>query len=235
LCQKSVNGGTLKKAAQMANDASTHPAQLYGRRREELSLDEVDRIRVQAMAGRKEIRAITGYTHGKQSANAKAWHDSAISFHEAANVLHDNRESISAGFRVFAFNAAISLELIIKAILATEARAIPPKHGLRELARAASLPLDADQMDTLDLLSEIIAWLGRYPSPRTEQQWDNFHDNVFEQHKVRSRRGNVYTVEAHGKKFPSKENYMKIWRVCAATYGHTASSHPRLSLLRRHE
>jgi integrase/recombinase XerC len=40
------NGGTLEKAAQMANHASTRTTQLYDQRREELSLDEVERIRV---------------------------------------------------------------------------------------------------------------------------------------------------------------------------------------------
>ena len=40
------NDGTLEKAAQMANHASTRTTQLYDRRREELSLDEVERIRV---------------------------------------------------------------------------------------------------------------------------------------------------------------------------------------------
>lgn len=40
------NGGTLEKAAQMANHASTRTTQLYDRRREELSLDEIERIRV---------------------------------------------------------------------------------------------------------------------------------------------------------------------------------------------
>jgi site-specific recombinase XerD len=40
------NGGTLEKAAQMANHASTRTTQLYDRRREELSLDKVERIRV---------------------------------------------------------------------------------------------------------------------------------------------------------------------------------------------
>jgi site-specific recombinase XerD len=40
------NGGTLEKAAQMANHASTRTTQLYDSRREELSLDEVERIRV---------------------------------------------------------------------------------------------------------------------------------------------------------------------------------------------
>jgi AhpD family alkylhydroperoxidase len=38
--------GTLETAAQMANHASTRTTQIYDRRREELSLDEVERIRV---------------------------------------------------------------------------------------------------------------------------------------------------------------------------------------------
>jgi hypothetical protein len=38
------NGGTLEKAAAMANHASTRTTQLYDRRPDELSLDEVDRI-----------------------------------------------------------------------------------------------------------------------------------------------------------------------------------------------
>ena len=38
------NGGTLEKAAVMANHASTRITQLYDRRRDELSLDEVERI-----------------------------------------------------------------------------------------------------------------------------------------------------------------------------------------------
>ena len=38
------NGGTLEKAAAMANHASTRTTQLYDWRRDELSLDEVERI-----------------------------------------------------------------------------------------------------------------------------------------------------------------------------------------------
>ena len=38
------NGGTLEKAAAMANHASTRTTQLYDRRREEFTLDEVERI-----------------------------------------------------------------------------------------------------------------------------------------------------------------------------------------------
>ncbi len=39
-------GGTLEKAAAMANHASTRMTQLYDRRHDEMSPDEVERIRV---------------------------------------------------------------------------------------------------------------------------------------------------------------------------------------------
>ena len=38
------NGGTLERAAQMANNASTRTTQLYDRRAEEVTLDEVERV-----------------------------------------------------------------------------------------------------------------------------------------------------------------------------------------------
>ena len=40
------NGGSLENAAAMANHASTRTTQLYDRRRDDISLDEVERIRV---------------------------------------------------------------------------------------------------------------------------------------------------------------------------------------------
>lgn len=40
------NGGTLENAAVMANHASTRTTQLYDRRRDDISLDEVERIRL---------------------------------------------------------------------------------------------------------------------------------------------------------------------------------------------
>jgi integrase len=38
------NGGTLENAAAMANHASTRTTQLYDRRRDEISLDEVEKV-----------------------------------------------------------------------------------------------------------------------------------------------------------------------------------------------
>ena len=40
------NGGTLENAAAMANHASTRTTQLYDRRSDQVSLDEIERIRI---------------------------------------------------------------------------------------------------------------------------------------------------------------------------------------------
>jgi hypothetical protein len=40
------NGGALENAAAMANHASTRTTQLYDRRRDDVSLDEVERISI---------------------------------------------------------------------------------------------------------------------------------------------------------------------------------------------
>jgi integrase/recombinase XerC len=40
------NGGTLEKAAQMANHASTRPTQLYDRRGEQVTIDEVEWVMI---------------------------------------------------------------------------------------------------------------------------------------------------------------------------------------------
>jgi len=44
------NGGTLEKAAAIANQASTRATQLYDRRRDEVSLDEAERIVLMAVS-----------------------------------------------------------------------------------------------------------------------------------------------------------------------------------------
>ncbi|WP_236772614.1 MULTISPECIES: hypothetical protein [Rhizobium/Agrobacterium group] len=40
----SKNGGTLEKAANIANHSSTRTTQLYDRRSDDVSLDEIERI-----------------------------------------------------------------------------------------------------------------------------------------------------------------------------------------------
>lgn len=170
------------------------------------------------MTDRKKIRNIIGYTHQEQLGNAELWYNSAISFNEASSVLYEYQEEISGELRIFVFNAALSLELVLKAILAAKREAIPTKHTLRELCTKAEVDLDEDQRCTLDLLTETIIWAGRYPCPKLEEQWDNYHDNIFEKHIDRQKTGNTISSIANPKRFPSLENYTRIWRSCLVKY-----------------
>ncbi len=170
------------------------------------------------MADRKKIREIIGYTYQKQRDNADLWYKQSVSFHEASIVLYEHQERISGALRIFQFNAALSLELIFKAILAAKGEPIPEIHILRELCTKAKVKLDEDQKFTLDLFTESIFWHARYPVPKSNAQWDNFHDNIFEKHIVRSQSGTTHTTLANQKRFPSMENYTRIWEICLVKY-----------------
>ncbi|MGD0022023.1 MAG: HEPN domain-containing protein [Smithellaceae bacterium] len=175
------------------------------------------------MADRKKIRKIIGYTHKKQLDNPDVWYKQSVSFHEASLVLYKHQECISGALRIFQYNAALSLELIFKAILAAKGGEIPLIHSLRELSAKADIELDEDQKFTLDLLTEIILWLGRYPAPKSGAQWDNYHDNIFEKHIVRSQSGTTHTTLANQKRLPSMENYTRIWEICLVKYASVIS------------
>lgn len=166
----------------------------------------------------KRIREIVGYTHQAMAAKHDHWFTSALSLHDAAVALHQKQDEITGGFRVFVFNAALSLELIFKAILAAEKQPILKTHRLRDLSAAAKVTLDADQKITLDLLTEILIWQGRYPVPLASEDWDSFHDGVWEKILVRSRSANRFLTRAHPKRFPSLDNYINIWDACRTRY-----------------
>jgi HEPN domain-containing protein len=166
----------------------------------------------------KEIRERVGYTYQAQLESADLWHQNSLSFHEASIVLHEHQELINGGIRIFLFNAAQSIELIFKAILAAKGEVIPNIHNLRELCVKAGVELKEDQKHTLDLMTEIIMWLARYPSPRSELQWDKFQDIIMARHIVHSQQGNTYSTSVNPKRFPSMENYMRIWGICLERY-----------------
>lgn len=158
------------------------------------------------MISRKRTREIIGYTHLQQTTNATAWFQLATSFHTAARLLHENEERIPSDSRAFALNAALSIELVLKAILAQKKLAIPnvaSGHDLRTLGAKASVKLSEKQKTTLELLTETILWAGRYPGPKNERQWDDYQDRIFEKHVVRSSTENVYRVVANPETFPN--------------------------------
>jgi HEPN domain len=186
--------------------------------------NECEDIESSAAAQRQRIRESIGYTVATQSADPSAWHGGALAFHDASLVLHASLDQISQGIRVFTLNAALSLELALKAILAAQGRQIPHTHDLRILADAADLLFTEAQCDTLELLTAAFLWVGRYPAPSKTKEWDRYHDHVLPKFRVHSRKRNVGRTMVDPRSFPTLDNYEAIWATCCDCYRRFCSS-----------
>jgi HEPN domain-containing protein len=162
---------------------------------------------------RKEVLEITGYTFANQGSKEESWYNSAISFHEGASILAQHKDSIQGGTRVFLVNVALSLELLLKAIIVAQGESAPRTHELRDLAVKAGVDFTESQKTTLELLEEIFKWRGRYPVPNKASDWDIYHDQIFERHVIRERVGNTSKTRANPETFPSIENSDALWTI----------------------
>lgn len=108
-------------------------------------------------------------------------------------------------------NAALSIELLLKAIIVAKGGIAPQTHELLDLAGDAQIAFSESQKATLELLREILKWSGRYPVPNTAKAWDHYYDHVLERHVIREREGNVGRVRANPETFPSVTNYEALW------------------------
>lgn len=162
----------------------------------------------------KEVREIIGYTFENEKRNSKSWYECALSFHECASMLYGAEKQTSRGAIATFFNAALSIELILKAILAAKKKNIPQKHNLRLLVEESGVKLNDNQYCMIDYLTEAIIWL-KYPTPRKETQWDNFHDVIFEKFVIKIEPGKKM---ANLDRIPSLDNYMMVWNIFLTKY-----------------
>lgn len=158
---------------------------------------------------KKEVRRIVGFTFSEVGSDPKNWMGRAREFKAAAELIANANEC--APPVPYYFNAALSLELILKAIAIAQGKSNKESHRLNELCNLAGLKITKDQESTLDLLSEIIVWSGRYPVPKKEGDWDNYQEVVLEKHIVCEREGNVGRTLKNEKSFPTLKNYLSIW------------------------
>jgi hypothetical protein len=101
---------------------------------------------------KKEIRRITQHTFASQQSNEDSWYGSAVSFHEGAGILWQHADSIRGGSLVALMNAALSIELLLKAIIVAKGKAAPQTHELLDLALDADIAFSKHQKATLGRL-----------------------------------------------------------------------------------
>lgn len=165
---------------------------------------------------KKEVREITGFTFAEIGADPNNWMSLAVAFKEAA-LLISKSDDYSPPFPYY-YNSGISLELALKAIAIAESKEFETNHRLNELVSLLGLNVSKDQECTLELLSELIVWSGRYPIPKKEGQWNNYHDVVLEKHIVPEREGNIGQTLANKNSFPTVENFLALWNIIEAKY-----------------
>jgi HEPN domain-containing protein len=161
---------------------------------------------------RARVREICGFTFDKERSNETFWYNRAVSFHEGASILCHHEAHIL----VFLFNAALSIELLLKAIVVANKGEIRFEHNLLKLAKAAEVSFSDNQKNTLEFMSEILIWNGRYPTPTKAGTWNDFQDVVLQKHIIREMIGNAGVIRANPETFPSPnnyENYEVLWNI----------------------
>lgn len=165
---------------------------------------------------KKEVREITGFTFSKIGTAPENWMKRAINFKEAAMLIAKSEE-YSPPFPYY-YNSGIALELALKSIAIAKSKVYEANHRLNDLCTLVGLNITKDQECTMELLSELIIWSGRYPVPKKEGYWNNYHDVVHEKHVVRESEGNVHRTLANRDRFPTVENFLTIWELCKSEY-----------------
>ena len=158
----------------------------------------------------KEVREFVGYTFLNVEKNPSNWFKLARQFNEVALVIdHLKQDGLS---QAYLYNAGLSLELSLKAILILKTKSFKRDHSLIDLAKAAEIPITRDQECTLELITEIIKWAGRYPVPKKSSHWDDWHDKVLSKHLVRHTNKNGGGVTKIESRFPTHKNCQALWK-----------------------
>ena len=173
------------------------------------------------MTSNESARRLAEYKRAKITSDPWSWFALAKSYHLAAEQLFQIHENSRGDSRPVVFNAAISIELLLKGIIASRGHPVPLDsngHNLPKLADKAELRLTANERTLLEFLTEMIVWAGRYPTPKSDGQWNNYHDNIFEKITIREQSATTFRTIANPNTFPTWTNYRALWNACAAEF-----------------
>lgn len=165
---------------------------------------------------KKNVREITGFNFFNIGSDPDNWIARARAFREVAELV--TKSDVYSPSIPYYYNAGLSLELLLKAIAIAQTKEFETNHRLVDLCKLVGIQLSKDQEATMELLSEIILWSGKYPIPKKEGQWDNYYDVILEKHIVREQEGNVSRVIANRARFPTLQNYLALWAMCESLY-----------------
>jgi len=117
---------------------------------------------------KKKVREMAGFNFLDIGSDSDNWVARAKSFREVAELIAKS-DAYSPPIPYY-YNAGLSLELFLKAIAVAQAKEFETSHRLGDLCKLVGIQLSKDQETTMELLSEIIVWSGRYPIPKKEDK-----------------------------------------------------------------
>jgi HEPN domain-containing protein len=138
------------------------------------------------------------------------WYERAFRFREAAAVLHEACARHEGLLPVAVYNAAVSLDLLLAAILAEQGQS-QDHHDLGRMAARIGVGLAEDQRAALGLFSDVLGRLGRYRAPGGEGARDGSGEEV-ETVRVLERPG------TDGRRSPSFADYLALWETLEREY-----------------
>ncbi len=148
------------------------------------------------------------------------WYNKAIDLRGGAAAIWDAKQKQE----VFALNAGLSLELLLKAYwvfyTTKDFKEVSSKgHNLIKIAQETDIfgLLDIHQKALLEIFSEYIYWVGKYPVARDEQQHNSSLKKLQKQFK-REPFGSAYISQPNEKTIPSWENYDALWEIISSHY-----------------
>jgi hypothetical protein len=121
---------------------------------------------------------------------------------------------------VFQMLCGLSLELLYKALIVSQSKALPkpPTHALKQLATTAGVPVSKKDAKLLDVLTEVVSWAGRYPLPNRRHHVARFtalrSDALYDRKPL----GKRYVLTPNGAL--SWNGFDRLWRQGAELYKH---------------
>lgn len=128
---------------------------------------------------------------------------------------------------VFALNAGLALELLLKSAIVKRDNGpenVPTNgakgHSLTFLSKELQVVLSDDDAAVLEGFSIYIHWMGRYPVPKSRQVWDYAY-RVLERLRKRVPLGPTPTVmisTQNSRRTLNKENFLRLWNTFSEVY-----------------
>jgi hypothetical protein len=155
------------------------------------------------------------------------WYNKASDLHASAGALWltikgDNRRIVSrlgfhknfsmpvACYSVYEMLFGMSIELILKAIFVASQFDVPYTHNLVSLAENLDIELTQEERQIFNILTDSIIWDGRYPVPKNQDSFENYHDRVAKQLFTTKRIGSIKKAKVPNNNL-NWENLNPIW------------------------